>query len=88
MKTKVIFHTNIDEAQRYVSDLNANYNGDVYPVNGERIEFIGDKRIFELEVVAVRFTDRGMVKEIELHVPSVYGSMSLQSWIDRFFKKD
>lgn len=33
----------------------------------------------------VTFTDCGAAKEIELHIPSYYKSMSIAQWTERFF---
>ena len=87
METKIRFHTNLDEVQGYVSDINSNWEGDIYPVVVDKIAF--DKHddlkfIFELEVKAVRFKQYGSIKEIELHIPSYYGNMSLDAWCEWF----
>jgi hypothetical protein len=65
------FHTNLDEAQRYVQDMNGleRWKGPL-PRTGDRIEFEVRKGfVFELQVVAVRFDCAGEHVKIELHLP-------------------
>lgn len=94
MKTTVYFKTNLDEAKRYVNELNLNYRGDQYPSKGERIEFIINgikgpgKRTFELEVMQVTYRNSGAIKEIELHIPSYFASSSINDWIKRYFRPE
>jgi hypothetical protein len=86
MKTKVTFTSNLDEVKRFLYDLNDNWKGDQYPSVGERVQFQG-KYIFDLEVVRVSFFDCGAAKEIELHIPSYYKSMSVYDWTEKFFAR-
>lgn len=87
MKTKVVFKSNLDEVKRYLLDLNREWDGDIYPLNGERItydKYNDGQFTFELEVKSVTFKNNGTVKEIELHIPSYYSKMSLNDWSDWF----
>lgn len=73
---KIVFHTNLDEAQRDVSNLNAMHAQSIVPRVGEYVVFPfekwEDKRSrefsFSLEVVAVRYNYFSSTVEVELHM--------------------
>lgn len=91
---KIVFHTNLDEAQHDVSNLNQILTGHLtaytVPRVGERIVFPFEKPgklvkfSFELEVCEVRYNYHRNVIEIELHIPSTFSKMSIQEWCDWF----
>ncbi len=83
---KVHFKTNLDEPQPDVWDLNERWPKDApLPRVGERILFVFDgNRKFELEVCSVAFNYAANEAQVELHMPSYYGRMSINEWAEWF----
>jgi hypothetical protein len=87
------FHTNLDEAQRYVEELNAPTGAGTrwilpYPPSvGDEISFQVHKDFrFPLRVVAVRWSEGGRACRVELHMPTVPHS-SIREWMDWFERR-
>lgn len=82
------FHTNLDEAKEDVAALGPKVwskDGLPIPRKGERVRFTfvrdGVKH-YDLEVVGIDYLfDAALpLVNIELHIPSHYGSMSIAEW--------
>lgn len=84
---KLHFHTNLDEAKGDVASLSGRYH-DVeslpVPRKGERIEFSfgPDNFHYHLEIVGVvyKLTLPRPYVDIELHMPSYHGAMTIAEW--------
>ncbi len=93
---KILFHTNLDEAQRDVSNLNAfgfHNENSVIPRVKEYIVFPFEKWendrsrefTFSLEVVGVRYNYFNSTVNVELHIPRI-PSQSIAEWSEWFRK--
>jgi len=80
----VRFHTNLDEAHRYISQFDG-WNLPMPPRVGDELTFeIRKGFTFLLQVVAVRWekSPTETVARVELHLPSSWGSRSIKDWMD------
>lgn len=92
--TKIVFHTNLDEAKPSVQNLNQDYYGEgrewkgpIPPVNS-RIQFKVPFD-FELMVHSLTFSSDGTEVEVDLHLPpKFYGPTgSIQEFMDWWKKQ-
>lgn len=91
---KIIFHTNLDEAKRFIPDARSTEFTPV-PAKGSHIRIPlgenerGREKTFDLEVVGVVYVmnkhEPAHIR-VELHIPSHLG-MSINEWTEWFKKR-
>lgn len=77
----VRFHTNLDEAQRFLSQTFRAIDGWTQPPPvGARISFeLRNHSTFDLEVVGLRYAADGTSVDVELHIPRI-DQRSIAEW--------
>lgn len=78
----ILYSTNLDEAKRAVACLNLVYP-DYVPQLGSMMRFTvpHNDKVFDLEVIGVKYNAALMRTEVELHTPKSY-RWSIQNWTD------
>ncbi len=79
----ITFHTNLDEAQPHVRELNRTwFGGAPVPSVGHEVELpLSNGRVLPLRVVAVRWDHAGDAR-VELHIAQ--HGMSIRDWMEWF----